>query len=161
MIASHEIRSSSEEETIALGAAIGKVLRAGDTILLMGELGSGKTRLAKGIISTAGRIPEDEVVSPTFTLMNRFEGQFPIYHVDLYRLGPDQIESIGLEDAFEANGALVVEWAEKMPDTDGDPLRISIYYAGSEDTRVIVLEWGIEGSWNDRMASVVAMNLPA
>ena len=156
MIASHEIRSSSEEETIELGTAIGEFLRAGDTILLLGELGSGKTRLAKGIISAAACIPDDEVVSPTFTLMNRFEGQFPVYHADLYRLEPDQIEGIGLEDAFEENGALIVEWAEKMTVMDADPLKISIYYAESRDGRLIVLEWLSEGSWHDRMAGVAA-----
>ena len=103
-----EIHTSSEEETIRLGEAIGRLLTSGDTILLVGELGSGKTRLAKGIVSAATGVLYDEVVSPTFTLINRFEGTFPVHHADLYRLHTDQIDGIGLDDALEEDRKSVV-----------------------------------------------------
>ena len=86
-----ELTTNSEAETIALGSAIGAVLRPTDVIMIEGELGSGKTQLAKGIVSVAADVPTDDVVSPTFTLVNTFEGAFPVHHADLYRLEPDQL----------------------------------------------------------------------
>jgi len=154
MLMSHQILSSSEDETIRIGEAIGRILKPGDTVLLLGELGSGKTRLAKGIVSAAAGIPADDVVSPTFTLVNSFEGAFPVHHADLYRLESDQIHGIGLDEALEDGGALIVEWAEKMPG-DGDTLKISIQYTDSQDSRTIVLYWLSDGPWHERMTTVI------
>jgi len=150
-----EIRTSSEEETIQLGEAIGRVLKPGDTVHLVGDLGSGKTRLAKGIVSAATGVPPDEVVSPTFTLINRFDGAFPVHHADLYRVQGQDIYGIGLEDALEEGGALVVEWAEKIPEPEEDALTVSINYAGWSNNRRIVLEWRSDGSWDSRMDTVL------
>ena len=83
------IKTLSEQDTIDAGRAIGKVLRPGDMITLLGDLGCGKTRLAKGIISEALGIEVDEVISPSFTLVNRYEGSLTIDHADLYRVGRD------------------------------------------------------------------------
>ncbi len=143
-----EMITSSEEETIRLGAAIGKNLRPGDLILLIGELGTGKTRLAKGIISAATGIDPNEVVSPTFTLLNCFEGQFQVCHADLYRIESHQVEGIGLEDALDDGAALIVEWAEKILDFHQDPLTIFIDYSDRGDQRFIRLEWLESGAWN-------------
>ncbi len=143
-----EIITSSEEETIRLGAAIGKLLRPGDVILLIGELGTGKTRLAKGIISVATGIDPDEVVSPTFTLVNCFEGPFQVCHADLYRIDSGQLEGIGLEDALDDGAALIVEWAEKILDLHQDPLTIFIDYGREENQRFFRLEWLETGVWN-------------
>ncbi len=96
-----EIHTTSELETIRLGAAVGTILEPLDRVLMIGKLGSGKTRLAKGMISAATGVSQNDVVSPTFTLINRFEGHFPVYHADLYRIESDQIDGIGLEDAAE------------------------------------------------------------
>jgi tRNA threonylcarbamoyladenosine biosynthesis protein TsaE len=108
-----KIHSSSEQETIRLGEALGTILKPLDTVLMIGQLGSGKTRLAKGMISAATGVSQNDVVSPTFTLINRFEGDFPVYHADLYRIESDQFDGIGLEDALEDGGALIGEWAER------------------------------------------------
>jgi len=154
--ASVTIQSSSEEETVRLGQAVGRLLRPGDTVLLVGDLGTGKTRLAKGIVSAATGVDQDEVVSPSFTLINRFEGTFPVHHADLYRVEADDIPDIGLEYALEESGALVVEWPEKIGDFGEDALMISIEYQEDDLSRSIVIQWCPEGSWQSRIESVAS-----
>ncbi len=149
-----EIETSSEEQTIELGAAVGKILRPGDVVLLVGDLGSGKTRLAKGIVAAATGVSPDEVVSPTFTLINCFEGDFPVHHADLYRLEPEAVGGIGLEDTVDEGGALVVEWAEKLHGFGHDPLRILIVPGEEENLRGIALVWDPLGSWAERINTV-------
>ena len=151
MLKKYETVTSSEQETIRLGETIGKTLRPGDLILLIGELGAGKTRLAKGVVSAATGIDPQEVVSPTFTLINCFEGPFQVCHADLYRIDSQQIEGIGLEDALDGGAALVVEWAEKILDLNEDPLRIYIMYHEEENWRQFRLEWSEGAAWHDRM----------
>jgi|GEM_PF-42780 len=150
MCATLEVETASEQETIDLGAAIGGVLKPGDLVLLFGDLGSGKTRLAKGIVSAATGVSPDDVVSPTFTLINSFEGEYPVHHADLYRIEGDQVEAIGLEEALE-DGAVVVEWAEKFQDTGFESLRIVIRVGGGENIRRINLDWNESGSWDPRV----------
>lgn len=146
------LKTCSESRTIELGAAVGRILQPGDTVLLLGELGAGKTRLAKGIVSGATGVPQEEVVSPTFTLVHRFEGPFPVHHADLYRLDAGHMEGIGLDDALDEDGALVVEWAEKIQGFHPDPLTIRIRYGDEEDAREIELEWTEPGSWGERLS---------
>jgi tRNA threonylcarbamoyl adenosine modification protein YjeE len=135
-----------------LGAALGEVLRPGDVILVEGDLGSGKTRLAKGIVSAATGISQDEVVSPTFTLINSFEGPFPVHHADLYRIDGDPTEGIGLDETVEFGGALIVEWAEKIRGFGEDPLIVIIRPGTEENSRRILLKWDESGSWAGRIA---------
>lgn len=155
MLKTIEVRTLSEEETLELGRRIGKILRPEDVVLLLGDLGAGKTRLAKGIVSAATGVCPEEVVSPSFTLINRFEGRFPVHHADLYRIDADQIEGIGLEEALVEEGALIVEWAEKAPVLDPDALRVVIAYGPEEQTRRILIQWTEEGTWNERIKDVV------
>jgi tRNA threonylcarbamoyladenosine biosynthesis protein TsaE len=150
-----EINTTSEEQTVALGLSIGRILEPGDIILLEGELGSGKTRLAKGIVSAAAGVSPDEVVSPTFTLINSYEGDFPVHHADLYRLEIGQVEGIGLEDTVDEGGALVVEWGEKIRGFGHDPLVISIRSSEDEEARRIVLKWRSGGSWSARIGKIM------
>ncbi|HMK36652.1 MAG TPA: tRNA (adenosine(37)-N6)-threonylcarbamoyltransferase complex ATPase subunit type 1 TsaE [Desulfomonilaceae bacterium] len=149
-----EIRSSSEHETVHVGEAIGTLLGPGDVILLIGELGSGKTRLAKGIISAAAGVSQDDVVSPTFTLVNRFGTHLPINHADLYRISPDRVEDIDLEDVLEEDGAIIVEWAENVRDLFENPLEICIMYAEPEDARTISIRWTDNGAWQQRLQRI-------
>ncbi len=109
-----EIETSSEEQTIELGAAVGKILRPGDVVLLVGDLGSGKTRLAKGIVAAATGVSPDEVVSPTFTLINCFEGDFPVHHADLYRLEPDAVGGIGRLGSWAERINTVKEYSRRQ-----------------------------------------------
>jgi len=154
MFATATFRTDSEAATLKLGATIGGLLRGGDTVLLIGDLGTGKTRLAKGIISAAAGVSIDDVVSPSFSLLNRFEGPFPVYHADLYRLEPHQVRDIGLDEALEENGALIVEWAERLVEIDADALKIYLSDGDEEDSRVIVLEWSQEGRWRQRLRNL-------
>lgn len=157
MITTMEIHTTSEQETIRLGEAIGSILRPLDIVLMTGELGSGKTRLAKGIICAATGISQNEVVSPTFTLINRFDGEFPVYHADLYRIESDQIDGIGLEEALEEEGALIIEWAEKTERPEEDSLTIVIDFEKDDDFRKIVLQWTDTGSWPERITEAVRL----
>jgi tRNA threonylcarbamoyladenosine biosynthesis protein TsaE len=152
---SMRIHSSSEQATIRLGEALGTILKPSDRVLMIGQLGSGKTRLAKGMISTATGVSQNEVVSPTFTLINRFEGDFPVYHADLYRIESNQIDGIGLEDALEDGGALIIEWAEKAVGFVEDSLAIFIEFGDKDDFRGIVFQWSDNGSWTERIVEVL------
>lgn len=101
-----------------LGERLGSLLTAGDVIALIGELGAGKTTLVKGIAQGLGVEDKRAVKSPTFSLMNRYEGRIPIYHFDAYRLedARDMIE-IGSDEIFFGNGVSIVEWADKVFDS--------------------------------------------
>ena len=113
--------TNSTSETIALGEWLGRLLRAGDVLVLTGDLGAGKTQLTKGI--AAGMGITDDVTSPTFNILMVYgdAGDMPLYHFDLYRLdNPDQLEDIGFYDALEGDGPCVIEWGEQFVDQIGD-----------------------------------------
>ncbi len=108
-----ELITKSSEETFKLGEILGNYLKVGDLLLLYGNLGTGKTTLVKGI-AKALKISEMEVVSPTFSLVNIYEGKISLYHVDLYRLSEEtDIEELGIWE-FLNSGALIVEWADRL-----------------------------------------------
>lgn len=109
-------RTSSEEETIALGERLARVLPKRGVILLIGSLGAGKTTLAKGIVKGLGDAAPDEVSSPTFTLIHEYGGAGRVYHVDLYRLDEaKELETLGLEDLFDRDCLVLIEWGERFP----------------------------------------------
>lgn len=107
-----EVRSSSPEETIALGERLGGFLRGREIFLISGELGSGKTVLAKGIASALD-IPPGDVVSPSFVLMNAYQGKFKLFHFDLYRLGGGMAADCGIDEYID-EGVILVEWAQHL-----------------------------------------------
>jgi tRNA threonylcarbamoyladenosine biosynthesis protein TsaE len=116
-VESRTFRTRSEEETIALGRELAASLAPG-AVLLIGNLGAGKTTLAKGIVEGLSAAPADEVSSPTFTLIHQYghTGTAPVYHIDLYRLDEArQVESLGLEDLFASGSVVLLEWAERFP----------------------------------------------
>ena len=109
------IHTRSEEETIALGEMLAAELPAKIAVLLIGNLGAGKTTLAKGIVKGLGAADPDEVSSPTFTLIHEYGPA--VYHVDLYRLDrAEQVASIGLDEIFERAAVVLVEWGERFPE---------------------------------------------
>jgi tRNA threonylcarbamoyladenosine biosynthesis protein TsaE len=107
------VRTTSADETIALGVRLGRVAERGDLVCVWGELGAGKTQLAKGIARGLGI--RDTVNSPTFILMNEYAGRLPLFHVDLYRLA-DAADALagGVIDDRQIEGVTVVEWPERM-----------------------------------------------
>jgi tRNA threonylcarbamoyladenosine biosynthesis protein TsaE len=108
-------RTASEEETIALGKQIARELPRQRVVLLTGNLGAGKTTLAKGIVSGLGAALPEEVSSPTFTLIHEY-GSGRVYHVDLYRLDEvREVASLGLDELFEREAIVLIEWGERFP----------------------------------------------
>jgi tRNA threonylcarbamoyladenosine biosynthesis protein TsaE len=107
-------RTASEEETIALGEYLGRQFPARLTVLLIGNLGAGKTTLAKGIVKGLGAASPDDVSSPTFTLIHQYGDR--VYHVDLYRLEQArEVARLGLEEIFEREAIVLIEWGERFP----------------------------------------------
>ena len=105
--------SASPEETRALGEALGGYACAGDLIALIGELGSGKTLFVGGLARGLGVDAAAYVSSPTFTIMHRYLGRLPLYHIDLYRIDtPEAFFALGLEEYLEGDGMAAVEWAD-------------------------------------------------
>jgi tRNA threonylcarbamoyladenosine biosynthesis protein TsaE len=113
-------RTTSQEETIALGRVLGGLLHEGDVLVLTGDLGAGKTQLTKGI--AAGMGVTADVTSPTFTIEMVYHGrEMDLDHFDLYRLDrPEQLEDTGLFDVLGADGVCVIEWGEQFANEIGD-----------------------------------------
>jgi tRNA threonylcarbamoyladenosine biosynthesis protein TsaE len=108
-------RTASEAATIALGQRLARELPARGVVLLIGNLGAGKTTLAKGIVNGLGAAAADDVSSPTFTLIHEYGGG-RVYHVDLYRLDePREVATLGLDEIFERDGLVLIEWGERFP----------------------------------------------
>jgi tRNA threonylcarbamoyladenosine biosynthesis protein TsaE len=107
-------RTASEEETIALGQRLAHDLPRAAVVLLIGNLGAGKTTLVKGIASGRGAVGADEVSSPTFTLIHEYAPD--LYHIDLYRLDdPREVATLGLEELFDRKALILIEWGERFP----------------------------------------------
>jgi tRNA threonylcarbamoyladenosine biosynthesis protein TsaE len=134
--------SRSTEETIARGRELASQMSAPLLVLLSGELGAGKTTLAKGIISGLGAAHEEDVTSPTFTLVHTFGGPVKVYHVDLYRVSEVQeFDSLGLEDLFAEPAIVLIEWPERMRlRTDWPVMRIDLEHVEEDSRRISVGE---------------------
>lgn len=159
-----EIRVTDAEDTIKLGEIIGKSLEPGSIIALRGDLGAGKTVLVKGIARGLG--VEDEPVSPTFVIMNAYEGRIPLYHFDLYRIsGADELMSIGADEFLFGGGVSAVEWAERVEEIFPEyTIYIDIKMPGpgsgaAENTREIKIEGKKE--WVSSFRSTAEQALPA
>ena len=165
-----EFVSHSSEETIAKGREIAASLRPPVIVMLSGELGSGKTTLTKGIISGLGAAREEDVTSPTFTLVHVFHNESPagsksptrlsrrygdgaqsphpckVYHVDLYRVENfHDLESLGLEDALAEQAVVIIEWAERFTfRTDWPRVEICLEHAGGDSRRIAISGLNLE-----------------
>ncbi len=128
--------TSSEEETFRIGLEIGKQAHPGDVIALSGELGSGKTVLAKGI--AGGLEVTDDITSPTFTLLEIYDGRLPFYHFDLYRIeSGEEMDQLFFEEYWEGSGVSVIEWAERAGGRLPDKIiRITLSYQGTHQRRI-------------------------
>ena len=110
-------RTASEDETIALGERLAGELPRRGVVLLIGNLGAGKTTLAKGIVRGRGAAEHDEVSSPTFTLIHEYGADSCVYHIDLYRLDEArQVGTLGLDDLFDREALVLIEWGERFPE---------------------------------------------
>ena len=130
------IVTGSDAETEAVGATLAARLEPGSRVLLYGDLGAGKTAFVRGLAAGLGIDPE-EVSSPTFTLVQEYRGRLSLFHVDLYRLAPGEVDDLGL-DALAADGVLAVEWAERLPRADAGALHVRLEHAGEEARRITI-----------------------
>jgi len=137
-VGKREIVTHSSEETIERGREIGAGLKAPALILLSGDLGAGKTTLTKGIVGGLGAAREEDVTSPTFTLVHKYENGTRVYHVDLYRVVSfADFETLGLEDVFSEQAIVIVEWSEKFAlRTDWPVVRIHLEHVAEETRRI-------------------------
>ena len=120
-------QTSSEEQTIALGEEIARGLKPPAVVLLIGELGSGKTTIAKGLVRGLGAAAPEDVSSPTFTLIHEYGERPKVYHIDLYRLErASEVLALGIDDLMDGDAVLLVEWGERFPSL-WPPERIEIH----------------------------------
>lgn len=132
-----EILTASEEDTSAAGARLGESLRAGDVVLLFGDLGAGKTAFVRGLAEGLGA-RGDEVSSPTFTIVQQYAGRVTLYHVDLYRLEEREVDDLGLEELVLGDGVVAIEWAERWRGRPDDAIEVRIEDAGEDVRRISV-----------------------
>lgn len=134
--------SRSEEETKEIGLRLGKRLKPGDVVCLYGELGAGKTTMIKGI-ANALDIDERNITSASFVIIAEHHGRMPFYHVDLYRVTPEEVSDLGLHEYLKREGVTVIEWAERAEsEISGDTIDVRIA-CKDEDSRMIEIE-GVE-----------------
>ena len=134
-----EITTHSAEETIALGRTLTRLLAPPKLVLLRGDLGAGKTTLIKGIAAAFEAASEEDVTSPTFTLVHEYRGPLAhLYHIDLYRVDtPRQLETLGLDDLFAEDSILLIEWGEKFPRLVRDrDVEIALERVGENDRKI-------------------------
>ena len=127
------IKTNRVSETLRIGKRIGAFLQSGDVVALVGDLGTGKTHVIKGLAAGVGVKKTASVSSPSFTLINEYPGKIPFYHVDLYRLQTEiEAEELGLEEIFQGRGITAIEWADKIPSLlPAETLCIRLRYIGA------------------------------
>jgi tRNA threonylcarbamoyladenosine biosynthesis protein TsaE len=141
-VGNRQFVTHSSDETIRAGREIGAQIKAPALILLSGDLGAGKTTLTKGIASGLGAAEEDEVTSPTFTLVHKYARSSPVYHVDLYRIGDfHDLETLGLEDVFSEKAVVIVEWPDRFTlRTEWPVVRVHLEHVAEEERRITIEE---------------------
>ena len=140
---SRTFHTESEDETIALGEKLAAELPPRAVVLLIGQLGAGKTTLAKGIVKGLGAAQPEDVSSPTFTLIHEYSAS--VYHIDLYRLDtPEQVATLGLDEIFDRRAVVLIEWGERFPELmPEDRIEIRLRSDG-ENSRAIELRSTME-----------------
>src|SRR5216683_4247238 len=130
----------SEEETVALGEKLARELPSRVVVLLIGNLGAGKTTLAKGIVKGLGAAQPEEVSSPTFTLIHEYSPS--VYHIDLYRLDqPAQVATLGLDEIFDRQAVVLIEWGERFPQLmPENRIEIQLRTTGEDSREIEIVE---------------------
>ena len=135
----------SAEASQALGERIGRACQGGEVLALIGQLGTGKTCLIKGVAAGLG-VPSDSVASPTFALIHEYAGRLPVCHADLYRLEPqDALNGLGLEEYLRPPWVTLIEWADRAPSVlPKEHLRIMMEHLGGDRRRITVTSAGAQ-----------------
>ena len=135
---SRTVLSESEQATTDLGASLARSLGPGSVVLLEGELGAGKTAFVRGLAMGLGA-PDDEVSSPTFTLIQEYHGRVPFLHADLYRISGAEAEDLGL-DELGSDGVVAIEWAEKLARRPSGAVEVRIEDLGGDRRRITIVK---------------------
>ncbi len=143
----------STDETLELAGTVGELLRAGDVVSLVGDLGAGKTVFARGVARALG--VTEPVVSPSFTIVREYEGRMPLVHVDVYRIDTVQeLYDLGFEEFVRDDGVTVVEWGDMIDGLlPGDRLDVRLTPGATDDERIVEIE-GQGRSWRARAAEL-------
>jgi tRNA threonylcarbamoyladenosine biosynthesis protein TsaE len=153
MTAAGRTVTRSTDETLALAGSVGELLRPGDVVALVGDLGVGKTVFARGIARALG--VTDPVVSPSFTIVREYDGRVPLVHVDVYRIDTFQeLHDLGFEEVLRDDAVTLVEWGDVV---DGmlppDHLDVRLSAGAADDERIVEIE-GHGRSWRARAAEL-------
>jgi tRNA threonylcarbamoyladenosine biosynthesis protein TsaE len=140
------IVTNSEAETAAVGRELAATLNAGAIVLLRGDLGAGKTAFVRGIAEGLG-IPPSDVTSPTFTLVQEHRGgRLSLYHVDLYRLQPSEVDDLGLDEMTLEGGVTAIEWPERLPRPFAGAVAVHLAHGDGDQRLVRIDESGEQAS---------------
>jgi tRNA threonylcarbamoyladenosine biosynthesis protein TsaE len=138
-----KFHAGSVEETVELGLKLGRILQRGDSICLTGDLGTGKTAFTGGIARALGI--SEYITSPTFTIVNEYEGRLPLYHFDVYRIGDaEEMFETGYYEYINGNGVTVVEWSDLIKEIlPNERIDVDIRKDNAEDadSRLITMEF--------------------
>jgi tRNA threonylcarbamoyladenosine biosynthesis protein TsaE len=137
-VSADAVETAGEEETVAAGERFAGTLSRGDVVLLYGQLGAGKTAFVRGLALGLGAAAE-EVSSPTFTIIQEYTGRsLTLYHVDLYRLDPAEVDDLGLDELVGGEGIVAIEWAERWRDRPDDAIEVTIEDRGGERREIVI-----------------------
>ncbi len=138
MIGSWVVLSTSTRMTMSFGRRLARLVTGGEIVGLRGELGTGKTVFVRGFCEGIEVSRTAWVRSPTFTLINEYQGRLPVYHIDLYRVArPEEIETLSLREYLYANGVSLIEWFERLPANEVDEyLDVNMVHAGGSKRQV-------------------------
>jgi tRNA threonylcarbamoyladenosine biosynthesis protein TsaE len=135
-VSDQTVETAGEDETVAAGERLAGALTSGAIVLLYGQLGAGKTAFVRGLARGLGA-SADEVSSPTFTLIQEYRSpRATLYHVDLYRLEPAEIDDLGLDELVSGDGIVAIEWADRWPGRPDDAIEVRIEDAGDDRRRI-------------------------
>jgi tRNA threonylcarbamoyladenosine biosynthesis protein TsaE len=137
-------QTGNTSETIRIGKHLGGLLEPGDVVALVGDLGTGKTQFIKGLAEGVGVGKATYVSSPSFTLINEYQGRIPLYHIDLFRLESEkEVEGLGLEEYIHGNGITAIEWADKIPSLLPEELLwVKVIYTGKNTRSIEIIPRG-------------------
>lgn len=152
-------RTSSVEATQALAASLAVLAQPGDLVVLAGDLGAGKTAFVQGFGRGLG--VSERITSPTFTLVQEYEGRLPVHHIDVYRLDQmSEVIDLGLSELLDDDGVVLIEWGDAiLPLLPNDLLEVRLTFGAGDDERTVVLR-SAGRSWARRMASLVEAVAP-
>jgi tRNA threonylcarbamoyladenosine biosynthesis protein TsaE len=132
------------KETEAFGECLGEILEPGDVVTLSGELGAGKSRLAQGIAYGLGVERSTPITSPTYTILNEYQGRIPLHHFDFYRFQPgEELRDLGFEEQFAGDGVCLVEWPERLAgELASGLLKIALTVTGESRREITITPCG-------------------